>query len=231
MDDRYQRRVLRRLRYSEKKGCGRSDLCPAFSLPDLFTTRESVSSRARIEGLLDAVPPYFSQTVISPDRRTATLSFGLRLMPLERQFDVLRAMQAELDPPKGVRARLAGLPVLAAEANDRLASPWRRVVTLLAGLLAVALVLLAALRSVRRALVPLVPIVLATGWSALVLFASRIPLNPMSIVLGALVIAISTEFSVLLSERFRTERGRGMTSARRCAAPMRRRARRCSPPV
>jgi predicted RND superfamily exporter protein len=58
----------------------------------------------------------------------------------------------------------------------------------------------------RRALVPLVPIALATGWSALVLFAVRVPLNPMSVTLGALVIAISTEFSVLLSERYRQER-------------------------
>ena len=104
--------------------------------------------------------------------------------------------------------------------------------TLLAGLLAVALVLLVALRSVRRALVPLVPIALATGWSALVLFASRIPLNPMSIVLGALVIAISTEFSVLLSERFRAERGAGHRRRRGAArAPTRRRARRCSRPA
>ena len=53
---------------------------------------------------------------------------------------------------------------------------------------------------------PLLPIALATGWSALVLFALRIPLNPMSVTLGALVIAISTEFSVLLSERYRAER-------------------------
>ena len=56
---------------------------------------------------------------------------------------------------------------------------------------------------------PLVPIALATGWSALVLFALRIPLNPMSVTLGALVIAISTEFSVLLSERYRQERMAG----------------------
>jgi len=54
-----------------------------------------------------------------------------------------------------------------------------------------------------------VPIALATGWSALVLFLLRIPLNPMSVTLGALVIAISTEFSVLLSERFRSERSAG----------------------
>src|SRR5207245_3985641 len=54
-----------------------------------------------------------------------------------------------------------------------------------------------------------VPIALATGWSALVLFAVRVPLNPMSVTLGALVIAISTEFSVLLSERHRQERRAG----------------------
>ena len=34
----------------------------------------------------------------------------------------------------------------------------------------------------------------------------RVPLNPMSVTLGALVIAVSTEFSVLLSERHRQER-------------------------
>jgi hypothetical protein len=57
--------------------------------------------------------------------------------------------------------------------------------------------------------VPLIPIALATGWSALILWAIGIPLNPMSAALGTLVIAISTEFSVLLSERFRQERAAG----------------------
>jgi predicted RND superfamily exporter protein len=42
-----------------------------------------------------------------------------------------------------------------------------------------------------------------------VLFALRIPLNPMSVVLGALVVAIATEFSVLLSERYAGERRAG----------------------
>lgn len=205
----YQSEVLRELKFSPRRGCGKAELCPAFSLPDLFTSKESLASRRRVERLLDAVPPYFSQSVITPDRRAAALSFGLKLMPLERQLDVLRTMERRLDPPAGVRARLAGLPVLAAEANERIASPWRRALTLAAGLLAVGLVLLLALRSWRRALVPLVPIALATGWSALVLFVLRIPLNPMSIMLGALVIAIATEFSVLLSERFRAERAAG----------------------
>ena len=62
---------------------------------------------------------------------------------------------------------------------------------------------------------PLVPIALATGWSAAVLFALRIPLNPMSATLGALVIAISTEFAVLLDGRYREERAAGHARRRR----------------
>ena len=50
---------------------------------------------------------------------------------------------------------------------------------------------------------------LATGWSALVIVAMDIPLNPMSATLGALVIAIATEFSVMLSARYHEERDAG----------------------
>jgi hydrophobe/amphiphile efflux-3 (HAE3) family protein len=201
----YQAAVLKRFGYSAKRGCGKAELCPAFSLPDLFQGGQD-TTRQQIEGLLDAVPAYFSQGVITADRRTATLAFGIRLMPLDRQDQVIQAMRERLHPPAGIDAELAGLPVLAAEANAAVSSPWRRLVTLLAGLAAVALVLLVAFRAWQRAFVPLLPIALATGWSALVLFALRIPLNPMSVVLGALVIAISTEFSVLLAERYRAER-------------------------
>jgi predicted RND superfamily exporter protein len=120
-------------------------------------------------------------------------------------------MRSQLHPQPGVTAELAGLPVLAAQADAALSSSGRRLLMLAVGLIAVALVLLAVLRTAERALVPLVPIVLATGWSSLILFATRIPLNPMSATLGALVIAISTEFSVLLSERFRAERRGGLS--------------------
>jgi len=209
----YQADLLKRFGYSAKRGCGKADLCPAFSLPDLFRTGAGAQSAKQINDLLDAVPPYFSQGVLTRDRHTATLAFGIRLMSIERQGQVIDAMRDRLGqqggPPAGVRAELAGLPVLAAEANGALSSPWRRLLTLLAGLLAVGAVLFVAFRDWRRALVPLVPIALATGWSALVIFLMRIPLNPMSATLGALVIAISTEFSVLLAERFRSERQAG----------------------
>ena len=134
-------------------------------------------------------------------------------MPLDEQQKVIDRMRADLDPPAGVTARLAGLQVLGAQANEALSSPLRRLGTLLAGLLAVGLALLLVYRRWERAWVPLVPIALASGWSALVLFVLRVPLNPMSATLSALVIAISTEFSVLLTARYREERAAGLAPA------------------
>jgi predicted RND superfamily exporter protein len=188
------------------------ELCPALSLTDLFS--QSPSAAQDVNALLAAVPPYFSQAVVSPDRRMATMAFGIRFLPLDRQQAVIDDIRSKLrGAPPGVTAELAGLPVLAAEANGKLASAPRRFLTLLAALAAVFLVLLALRRRLSEAVVPLIPIALATGWSALVLFALQIPLNPMSATLGALVIAISTEFSVLLSARYRQERKKGAETA------------------
>jgi predicted RND superfamily exporter protein len=228
----YQKSILARFGYSSVHGCSRARLCPAFSLPDLFGGKAAGAGGAAgaagsavgasgaaaaagaarltqgtVNGLLDVIPRYFSQDVITPSGRVATLAFGIRLMSLARQQQLIEQMRSSLHPPAGVRASLVGLPVLAAKSGSQVADPWRRLETLLVGLAAVALVLTLAFRGDRRrALVPLVPVVLASGWSALILFAVRVPLNPMSVTLGALVIAISTEFSVLLSERHRQER-------------------------
>ncbi len=212
----YERQVLAHFGYGAGQGCASATLCPALSLPDLFELGGSGTtglSQKSISTLLATVPGYFQRAVITPDRRYAALAFGIRLMPLAQQRRVITYMRAQLHPPAGVTATLAGLPVLAADADGSLASGLRRTLTLVAGLLAVGLVLLALFRNPRRALIPLAPIVLATGWSALIIYLLGIPLNPMSATLGALVIAISTEFSVLLSERVRAEQRDGWSLA------------------
>jgi hydrophobe/amphiphile efflux-3 (HAE3) family protein len=222
---RFQDRVLREHGYESGERCAQErdppELCPALSLPDIFSSLAGANDQGQIRALLDAVPPYFSQGVVSPDRKTANLAFGIRLMPLDRQKEVVDDIKERLNPPEGVTASVVGLPVLAAEANGALSSPLRRALTLLAALAGVFLVLLAVRRSSRAAAVPLIPIALASGWSAGVLFILgllpgpfEVDLNPMSVTLGALVIAISTEFSVLLSSRYRQEREAGAGPAR-----------------
>ena len=199
---------------------------PARAVPGAVAARPVQRARARrqrqVRALLDAVPPYFSQGVVTADRKTANLAFGIRLMPLDRQKEVVDDIKARLDPPTGVEASVVGLPVLAAEANGALSSPWRRGAD--AAGRAGRRVPRAAARCAARcaqAAVPLIPIALATGWSGGVLFLLgllpgplEVDLNPMSVTLGALVIAISTEFSVLLSSRYRQEREAGAGPAR-----------------
>ena len=221
---RFQQAVLKEGGYREGASCVQEkdppDLCPALSLPTILRSVD-LRDQQQVNGLLDAVPAYFSQGVIRRDRRVANLAFGIRLQSLEEQKRVVDAIRDRIDPPDGVTASVVGLPVLAAEANSRLSSPAWRALTLLLALAAVFLVLLAFRRSRREAAVPLIPIALATGWSAGLLFLLgllpeplKVELNPMSVTLGALVIAISTEFSVLLSARYRQERDAGARPAK-----------------
>jgi predicted RND superfamily exporter protein len=190
------------------------ELCPVVSLADLFRSGTPQSAQG-VRALLDTVPRYFSQGAISADRKTANLRFGIRFMPLDHQQDVINDIKRTIDDPSlhrppGVDAQVAGLPVLAAEANAKLSSPWWRLGTLLGSLLLVFGVLwLLSGRDVGRAGVPLIPVALASGWSGAILWLLHIPLNPMSVTLGALVVAIATEFSVLISARYREERSAG----------------------
>ena len=168
------------------------ELCPGTTLATLFAGSE-IPSRAQISELLDLLPDYFSQAVVDRDEGgdggTALIGFGIRVMPFDEQKDLIDDIRSQLDPvgsdldpPPGVDVQVVGLPVLVADANAALGS--NRYLLTGAGLLAIALVLLAVYRSASRALVPLIPIVLATGWSSLVVEAASVPLNPMSATLG-----------------------------------------------
>jgi hypothetical protein len=231
----FQRRVLARHGFSgDSPSCAEAQLCPALSLTDFFggtqsastTTSQQGQSVGDVHSLVQALPCFISQIVIShrgecsatggtPIGDTADVAFGIRAQPLSDQQDLINDIRSQIDPPggpappPGTTVELAGLPVLAAQANADLShSRWWLP---LAGLVAVGVVLAAIYRSVRRAIVPLLPVLMATGWSGLVVAALGVSLNPMSATLGALVIAIATEFSVILSARYATERRNGLS--------------------
>jgi uncharacterized protein len=233
----FKRRVLEVGGFSgANPSCQEAEVCPGPALSDFVTgggltaTENTVLTRSGIRAALRQIPTYDLRQVATVDPKTglpagtALLGFGIRAQSLEDQQALIDRIRAEIGepgtrggPPPGVEVELAGLPVIAAAAASDLSDS--RYLLTLAGLIAVALALLAVYRSLSRALVPLVPIAMATGWSALVLWLTRVPLNPMSAALGALTIAIATEFSVILAARFRQERraGRDLTGALRGA--------------
>lgn len=232
----FQQRVLARHGFSgANPSCADAQICPALSLTDFFGGASASSAGGSTAGqsvgdvhaLVQALPCFISQIVIShrgecnpsagntPIGDTADIAFGIRVQPLSDQQKLIDDIRAQVNPPDGpgpppgTTVELAGLPVLAAEANTDLShSRWWLP---LVGILAVGIVLSLIYRSIRRAVVPLIPVVMATGWSGLVVAALGISLNPMSATLGALVIAIATEFSVILSARYTAERDAGQS--------------------
>jgi uncharacterized protein len=228
----FKRRVLEAGGFSgTNASCKTAEVCPGPALSDFvtgggLTAPTGELTRRSIRSALGQIPAYDLRQVATVDSETglpagtALLGFGIRAQALDDQQALIDRIRDEIGepgtmggPPPGVQVELAGLPVIAASAASDLSDS--RYLLTLAGLIAVALVLLAVYRSWSHALIPLVPIVMATGWSALVLWLTRVPLNPMSAALGALTIAIATEFSVILAARFRQERraGRGLEAA------------------
>lgn len=198
----------------EEPNCLTAELCPGPALSDFLVRGGETPTARQIDATLAALSPYALRQVAPIDPETgevggeALISFGIRAQSLDDQQRLVDRVRNEIgDPPDGVEVQLAGLSVIAAESAGDLSSS--RYWLTLAGLIAVGLALLLIYRSWRRALVPLVPTVLATGWASLLLWITGIPLNPMSAALGALTIAIATEFGVLLVGRFHEERGAG----------------------
>ena len=182
------RRSAASIRARTRAATSDARICPSISLPDLFARparRPRRGSSRRCSCCRPTSPRRWSR----PNQETgeigdtAVLAFGIKVMPLDEQKKLLDGMRDAIDPPgdgngppEGVDAEVVGLPVLAADANTSLSS--NRYLLSAIGLLAVALALLAVYRSARRALVPLIPIVFATGWSALVRRAGRHPAEP-----------------------------------------------------
>jgi predicted RND superfamily exporter protein len=180
----YQRKVLRAHGFREGRPCGEADLCPALSLTSLFGAgRQSAS---QIREAVEALPPYFSQNVITRDRRTANIAFRIGAMSPQERQDLVESLRAALDPPRGVDARLAGPVVVAAAGEDDLArSMW---LVTLAALLAVAALVGLVRRSLEAVLVVAIPLSLAIGWAFLILFALPIDVDLLSSTMGALVV-------------------------------------------
>ncbi|HEX5928911.1 MAG TPA: MMPL family transporter [Solirubrobacterales bacterium] len=217
----FKQRVLQANGFSgENPSCLEADICPGPALSDFLVGGGEELTARSIDATLGAMSTYSLRQVAPVDPETgevgnqALLTFGIRARSLEDQQELVDRVRGEIGepgapggPPEGVEVELAGLPVLAAESAGDLSAS--RYWLTLAGLAAVALALLAVYRSARRALIPLVPTVLATGWASLILWLTGIPLNPMSAALGALTIAVATEFSVILAGRFHEERRAG----------------------
>ncbi len=157
--------------------------------------------------ILGVAPQAIGRSFLSGDRQRANIVFAVAPVSLGEEKDLLAAMHADLRPPRGVTATPSGLTVVGIEAIDALSA--NRALMTYAALVAVLLWLLISLRSIWKAVLPLLPVVAAVGAASIVIYLLGIEVNALSALSSPLVVATCTEFSVLVMARYLEERRNG----------------------
>jgi len=112
-----------------------------------------------------------------------------------------------MDVPPGVTVTITGNPVVFIEVLGALTGG--RILMTYLGLFLVLGGLLVVYRDWIKALAAIIPMFIVTGWSGLVMKFLGIEYTPMTATMGALIIGIGCEYSVLMMERYFEEKDHG----------------------
>ncbi|PKR77362.1 hypothetical protein CEY16_11570 [Halalkalibacillus sediminis] len=105
---------------------------------------------------------------------------------------------------------ITGKSVLDVEMMQGLTTGRYQMTLLGMGLVFISLLLI--YRHPVKAFIPLLPIIFIVGWSGLAMYFLDMSYTPLTATLGALIIGIGTEFTVLIMERYYEEREKGYQS-------------------
>jgi hydrophobe/amphiphile efflux-3 (HAE3) family protein len=166
-----------------------------------------IPERQDVEALLVVMPESVMKSLVSDDRARASIVFSVGEMSLSERRELVRGIEADTDLPPGVSITAGGLSVIGAETAAVLSQ--NRALMTIAALGAITVGLLLVYRNPVKAILPVLPIVLALSGSSVILYLLGIELNPLTSVSGPLIIAMGTEFTILLMSRYFEERENG----------------------
>jgi uncharacterized protein len=155
----------------------------------------------------EAAPEDIRRITVADDDQAMNLIFRIGNVSLEERADIIDDIETRIDPPPRVTATASGLAVVGVGLLRNLEA--NRAVLTYVALGLVALYLTLRLMSPVRALLALVPVLIAVGATSIVISLLGFELSPLTTVSGPLVIATCTEFCVLIFTRYMEERRRG----------------------
>jgi len=185
---------------------------------------------ADVVALIDVMPDDIRRVLINDEGTAAQLNLRLGSAPLSEDAILVERLNEDLSNridaleldadsilltdvgpgEQAVRAVPAGLAVVGVGLLENL-SANRAILTYLA-LATAGLWILARFRSATRAILAMVPVLLAVGAASVIVAVLGLTLSPLTTVSGPLVIASCTEFSILILGRYLEERQRGLTA-------------------
>ncbi len=191
---------------------------------DQFVTvkgmKEVPPTGAEMQGIYLIAPPGITKTTVADNGAALNVIFLGRTDTLDELAPVVKDLQGGINPPAGITVAPGGIATVGVGLIQNLEKS--RVQLTYLAILFVGLFLTFRLRSLVRALLSLVPVLVAVGAVSLIGVAFHLKLSPVTAVAGPLVVAVCTEFTSLILLRFVEERARGLTPRQAMDATARR---------
>ena len=160
-----------------------------------------------VNQLIGTMPEEQIKMLVNEDNTTGVLIVSIVDLEPEDTEAFIDDLSAFLDASgTNMDVTVTGQAVIDVEMITALTT-GRYLITLV-GMLLVFLGLLVIYRNPLKAIIPLFPISLIVGWSGGFMYIFGLEYTPLTATLGALIIGIGTEFTILIMERYFEERER-----------------------
>lgn len=176
------------------------------SLISTMTSNEVETYEDKITAISN-IPIKLQSNFVSKDHSEALMILNIEQLSTEDSKLLIENINQELEN-SNMKATLTGKTVLDVEMVAGLTEG--RITMTLLGLGLVFAALLVIYRNVFKAIIPLIPVVVIIGISSGVMYALGINYTPITATLGALVLGMGTEMTIMVLERYVEERNQGL---------------------
>ena len=167
-----------------------------------------IPDEQQIQEILKSTPPLYLEQVLSSDHRIASVSFSIKYMSLEETHDLFQLLEDDAEAPADTQISPVGSLAFGASTVDAVVGT--RFLMNIICLGAVLVVLSLIYRRLGSTIFTIIPVGAVIAWSSLDMYIVGIPLNPLTAILGVIIIGICTEFMVLLMGRYEEEKRQGL---------------------
>jgi len=181
------------------------------SLKSVDTLVKTASQNSEINyqqylGIVNNLPENQLKMFINSDKDESIILLNIEHLNIE-DLQVFVDELSEYVEDTDMNVQITGKSVLDVEMVNGLTSG--RIMMTIIGLLLVFSVLLLIYRNFFKAFLPIIPVVLIIGMSSGIMYLTGIKFTPITSTLGALVLGMGTEMTVMLTERYLEERKSG----------------------
>lgn len=168
-----------------------------------------LSNDEPFEKQITAIPEMQLKLFLNESQTKGMITVGIQHLKAEDLKQFINELDLHLNKNSisGVETAITGKAVLDVEMVHGLTTGRYKMTLLGMGLVFLSLLLI--YRHPLKAFIPLLPIIFIVGWSGLIMYLLGIRYTPLTATLGALIIGIGTEFTVLMMERFYEEKTKG----------------------